>query len=658
MAKKPFNLSLIKSPNDRSLFVGTSWMKHMWSTVFSLCVLCHFLSARNSLSHAWMFLIMAVQPLSAWRSKSLFFWQWCTQQHGSDHFSCRTFFRAWETRPCKMPDQWPHWQKVQSHWSTVVWLSSIPCESLSLPWQKSFSSAKSNESLSESLRMTLSPPFFALKEPLLASVPPPLSGFIVVTSSLNELFDVRLLATEDLSVWDVLDKTGCFGLSLGAHFFVGVISGEPIMTFLEWLLFAKFLSGERGLSLEVSFFHLLACFFSSPSMLDWVLKLSAWLLLRFSFSCCSMGSQWWTLHDAPSGGFVSIFRAFLSWLLSVTSQHNAPPPLGTPSTVLRPHLRQVRIDTMFGFFLLAIIALTFLSHNPHALHFLPLLKGPWHQHHNPQRCLPLLPPPSASVLIHLPLWLLVSVHATLFLLAFFIFHILLLMVIFSIPLVRVLLHLTRQLGTIGVIVPVIIARSKWVVLIKQSNDFITMTDKLTPAQLFACRGDWLFTETMTDRVCLLARNCRVQYEKFKALPERLRRSRATQDDSDKSMKLHHVFCRHNPDFKHNTENHDKTMWLFSNNADTRKRMSTSLLKPPSQTKCPQEGSTAGMAQARHKTENKSVHACRILTQAVTNVKQTRVSEQGLPWGTGTSSHVQVCEVDQLAQSLKLSARMI
>ena len=113
-----------------------------------------------------------------------------------------------------------------------------------------------------------------------------------------------------------------------------------------------------------------------------------------------------------------------------------------------------------------------------------------------------------------------------------------------------------------------------------------VTDKMTPAQLFAYRGDWLFTEIMTDKVYFLIKNYRGQCKEFKALLERVRKTRATQDDAAKLMKLHYVFYRNNADFKQNVENHDKTMWLFSNNADVRKKMLTSLLRPPRQRKFP------------------------------------------------------------------------
>ena len=59
--------------------------------------------------------------------------------------------------------------------------------------------------------------------------------------------------------------------------------------------------------------------------------------------------------------------------------------------------------------------------------------------------------------------------------------------------------------------------------------------------------------------------------------------RATSNDANKIMKLHHVFYKSDSTFKDKIENHEKTMWLFSNNADVRKktvdkRVSTSKTK--------------------------------------------------------------------------------
>ena len=98
-----------------------------------------------------------------------------------------------------------------------------------------------------------------------------------------------------------------------------------------------------------------------------------------------------------------------------------------------------------------------------------------------------------------------------------------------------------------------------------------VTDKMTEAQLFAYRGDWLFTEIMTDQVFFLTKNFRVRCERFNKLLERVRVGRTTEEDADKMMKLHHVFYRADKEFKQKIENHKKTMWLFSNNNDVRRK---------------------------------------------------------------------------------------
>ena len=90
---------------------------------------------------------------------------------------------------------------------------------------------------------------------------------------------------------------------------------------------------------------------------------------------------------------------------------------------------------------------------------------------------------------------------------------------------------------------------------------------MTLAQLFAYRGDWIFTEVMTENVYILTKNYRVRCKHFKRLLERVRKGNATREDAEKMMKLHHVFYKVDKDFKDNIENHGKTMWLFSNNAD-------------------------------------------------------------------------------------------
>ena len=47
--------------------------------------------------------------------------------------------------------------------------------------------------------------------------------------------------------------------------------------------------------------------------------------------------------------------------------------------------------------------------------------------------------------------------------------------------------------------------------------------------------------------------------------------RTTEEDADKMMKLHHVFYRADKEFKQKIENHKKTMWLFSNNNDVKRK---------------------------------------------------------------------------------------
>ena len=37
------------------------------------------------------------------------------------------------------------------------------------------------------------------------------------------------------------------------------------------------------------------------------------------------------------------------------------------------------------------------------------------------------------------------------------------------------------------------------------------------------------------------------------------------------MKLHHVFYSVDKEFKHKVENHEKIMWLFSNNSEVRRK---------------------------------------------------------------------------------------
>ena len=94
---------------------------------------------------------------------------------------------------------------------------------------------------------------------------------------------------------------------------------------------------------------------------------------------------------------------------------------------------------------------------------------------------------------------------------------------------------------------------------------------MTEAQLSAYRGDWLFTEIMTDQAFFLTKTFCVQCKKFKALLERIRVGHTTDDDAENIMKLHHTFYRVDKEFKDKIENHERTMCLLSNNNDVRKK---------------------------------------------------------------------------------------
>ena len=68
--------------------------------------------------------------------------------------------------------------------------------------------------------------------------------------------------------------------------------------------------------------------------------------------------------------------------------------------------------------------------------------------------------------------------------------------------------------------------------------------------------------------------------------ERVRVGRTTEQDADAMMKLHHVFYRVDKEFKYKVENHEKTMWLFSNNNDVRKKNVDKLVEVSTNNKLP------------------------------------------------------------------------
>ena len=89
------------------------------------------------------------------------------------------------------------------------------------------------------------------------------------------------------------------------------------------------------------------------------------------------------------------------------------------------------------------------------------------------------------------------------------------------------------------------------------------TNKMTKSQLFKHRGDWLFTEVMTEQVYSLTRNYRVKDKKFKEILSRVRLGEPTKEDADHIIKLHHNWYSADEKFKQKIENHEKTMWLFT-----------------------------------------------------------------------------------------------
>ena len=112
------------------------------------------------------------------------------------------------------------------------------------------------------------------------------------------------------------------------------------------------------------------------------------------------------------------------------------------------------------------------------------------------------------------------------------------------------------------------------------------TDKMTAAQYFSYRGDWLFTEVMTENVYFLTKNYRVQSRKFKELLERVRIGEPTQEDAERIMKLHHTYYRTDKTFKDKIENHEKTIWLFSKKKQVASKNVEKLVETSKENKVP------------------------------------------------------------------------
>lgn len=102
--------------------------------------------------------------------------------------------------------------------------------------------------------------------------------------------------------------------------------------------------------------------------------------------------------------------------------------------------------------------------------------------------------------------------------------------------------------------------------IKQGNDQ-HVTDKMKDTQLLAYKGGILFTEVMTENVYCLTKNYRVKCKKFRELLERVRLGKPSKQDAESIMNLHLFRYEDNTEFISSLENSDKTMHLYTNNAD-------------------------------------------------------------------------------------------
>ena len=94
-----------------------------------------------------------------------------------------------------------------------------------------------------------------------------------------------------------------------------------------------------------------------------------------------------------------------------------------------------------------------------------------------------------------------------------------------------------------------------------------VTDKMKDSQLLAYKGGILFTEVMTESVYCLTKNYRVKCKRFKQLLERVRVGRPNKQDAESIMNLHLFHYDSDKEFMSVLENSNKTMYLFTNNAD-------------------------------------------------------------------------------------------
>lgn len=94
-----------------------------------------------------------------------------------------------------------------------------------------------------------------------------------------------------------------------------------------------------------------------------------------------------------------------------------------------------------------------------------------------------------------------------------------------------------------------------------------LTNKMSSSQLLAYKGGILFTEVMTENVYFLTKNYRVACKKFKDILSRVRVGRPNLGDAQRIMDLHMHHYASDKEFVKSVEDGEKTMWLFTNNAD-------------------------------------------------------------------------------------------
>jgi hypothetical protein len=113
-----------------------------------------------------------------------------------------------------------------------------------------------------------------------------------------------------------------------------------------------------------------------------------------------------------------------------------------------------------------------------------------------------------------------------------------------------------------------------------------ITDKMSPAQLLAFHGSYLFAEVMTEHVFCLTKNYRVKCERFRKLLHRVRKGRPTKQDALNIMKLHLTYYEPDKQFMTHIENHKKTIYLYTNNDDVDRKNNEKLVDVSRERKVP------------------------------------------------------------------------